>query len=106
MIARVWSAQATAAQAPAYAKHLNGHVLPALRELDGFAGATLLQRPVADGVEIVVVTYWQSPEAIRGFAGADPERAVVAAEAAALLTRFDPRVRHYEVVLREDARRA
>jgi heme-degrading monooxygenase HmoA len=106
MIARVWSAQTTAALAPAYVEYLNGRVLPAVRELGGFAGATLLQRPAPDGVEILVVTYWQSLEAIRGFAGDDPERAVVAAEAAALLTRFDPRVRHYEVVLREDARRA
>jgi heme-degrading monooxygenase HmoA len=99
VIARVWSAQTTPARAPGYVDHLNSQVLPALRRVAGFAGAMLLQRPVADAVEVVVITYWQSFDAIRGFAGADPEKAVVAAEAAALFTRFDDRVRHYEVAV-------
>jgi heme-degrading monooxygenase HmoA len=103
MIARVWSAQTTPAQAPAYVEHLNSQVLPAVRQVDGFAGATLLQRPTDAAVEIVVITYWRSLEAIRGFAGDDLEKAVVATEAAALLTRFDQRVRHYEVVVKEGA---
>jgi heme-degrading monooxygenase HmoA len=47
---------------------------------------------------VVVVTFWRSAEAVRAFAGDDPEQAVVADEAAALLTDFDRRVRHYEVV--------
>jgi heme-degrading monooxygenase HmoA len=97
MIARVWSAQTTPAQAPAYAEHLSHHVLPAVRKLAGFAGANLLQRPVGEAVEVVVITYWQSMGAIRGFAGDDLEKAVVADEAAALLTRYDERVRHYNV---------
>ena len=101
MIARLWSAQTTTAQAPAYAEHLRSQVLPALRKVDGYAGALLLERPAADGVEVLVLTFWQSAEAIRGFAGGDPEKAVVAAEAAALLTRFDQSVRHYEVAVRD-----
>jgi hypothetical protein len=50
-------------------------------------------------VEIIVTTYWQSLSAIDTFAGADRESAVVAAQAAALLTDFDKRVRHYEVAI-------
>jgi heme-degrading monooxygenase HmoA len=103
VIARVWTAEAVPAQAAAYAEHFRCQILSAVRQLDGFAGATLLQRPSAGVVEIVVLTYWQSLEAIRGFAGDDLEQAVVAAEAAALLTRFDPRVRHYQVVSKEGA---
>ena len=102
MIARVWSAQTTPAQAPAYASHLRERVLPALRKVPGYAGAKLLERAMADAVEVVVITFWQSAEAIRAFAGADAEAAVVAEEAAALLTQFDRRVRHYEVVVDED----
>lgn len=103
MIARVWSAQATEAQAPAYVEHLRGQVLPALRRVDGYAGALLLERPAAGAVEVVVVTFWRSVESVRGFAGEDAEKAVVADEAAALLTRFDPRVRHYEIVVQDGA---
>jgi heme-degrading monooxygenase HmoA len=101
MIARVWSAQTTAAQAPAYARHLRDRVLPELRKLPGYAGATLLERTLADTVEVIVITFWQSAEAIRAFAGADAEAAVVAEEAAALLRQFDRRVRHYEVVVED-----
>jgi heme-degrading monooxygenase HmoA len=102
MIARVWSARTTAAHAPAYVEHLRTQVLPALRRVEGYGGATLLERAAPEGVEIIVLTFWQSLDAIRGFAGADLEGAVVAEEAAALLTQFDRRVRHYEVAVHDD----
>jgi heme-degrading monooxygenase HmoA len=102
MIARVWSARTTGAQAPAYVEHLRTQVLPAVRGADGYGGALLLERATPDGVEIIVLTFWQSLDAIRGFAGADLEGAVVAEEAADLLTEFDRRVRHYEVAVRDD----
>jgi heme-degrading monooxygenase HmoA len=102
MIARVWSAQTTHALAPAYVEHLRTRVLPTVRTVDGYAGATLLERELAGAVEILVITYWRSVEAIRAFTGADLEGAVVAEEAAALLTQFDRRVRHYEVAVNDD----
>ena len=102
MIARVWSARTTHAQAPAYVEHLRTQVLPAVRQVDGYAGAMLLERGMSDAVEIIVITWWRSLEAIRGFAGDDLEGAVVADEAAVLLTEYDRRVLHYEVVV-EDA---
>lgn len=101
MIARIWSARATPARAPAYADHLRSHVLPMLRAVDGYAGATLLQRRASAGVEIVVITWWRSLEAVRAFAGADVDAAVVADEAASLLTRFDRRARHYTVEMQD-----
>lgn len=102
MIARVWSARATPAQAPAYVEHLKAHVLPAVRDVDGYAGATLMQREAAGEVEIVVTTCWQSLDAVQAFAGTDIETAVVADEAAAVLTDFDQRVRHYDLVVQDD----
>jgi heme-degrading monooxygenase HmoA len=101
MIARLWSAQTTLAQAPAYREHLQSKVLPALQSVPGYGGAMLLERALADAVEILVITYWQSVDAIRGFAGTDLEGAVVAEDAAALLTHFDGRVRHFEVVIQD-----
>ncbi len=102
MVARVWSAQTTPAHAPAYAHHLKNEVLPAVKILDGYVEALLLERTTPDGVEIMVITFWRSLEAIRGFAGDDLEQAVVAPEAAALLTGYDRRVRHYEVALKDE----
>ena len=99
MIARLWSAQTTAALSQAYLHHFQQAVQPQLHGLDGFLGAIVCTRPVPDAVEIFVTTYWASFAAIDAFAGADREGAVVAAEAAALLTNFDKRVRHYEVAV-------
>lgn len=73
-----------------------------LQEIEGYAGAMLLQRKVSKSSEIMVVTWWRSREAIRRFAGADSEKAVVAAEAATLLAKYDARVRHYDLVAEAD----
>jgi heme-degrading monooxygenase HmoA len=99
MIARLWSAQTTAALSHAYLHHFEQAVQPQLQGLDGFLGATVCTRPDSGAIEILVTTYWASLSAIEAFAGADSETAVVAAEAAALLTDFDKRVRHYEVAV-------
>jgi heme-degrading monooxygenase HmoA len=102
MIARFWAAQATPAHAPAYVDHLRTQVLPTLRQVDGYAGAVLLEHAASDAVELIVITWWRSLDAIRGFAGADLEKAVVADEAAVLLTHFDHHVRHYKVTVKDD----
>lgn len=71
--------------------------------MDGYAGAMLLERATSDAVEIIVITWWRSFDAIREFAGADLEEAVLAEEAASLLTQLDRRVRHYHLVVKDDA---
>jgi len=97
MIARVWTARARPDGADAYATHFSDHVLPALEAVDGYQGATLLRRARGESTELVVISWWISEEAIRGFAGDAFERAVVADEARRVLTSYDDTVRHYEV---------
>ena len=101
MVERVWSARTTSEGATAYREYFERVVLPELAAVDGHRGVRLLQRELAGGqaIEIVVVTEWVSLAVIRGFAGADIERAVVHDEAAALFTDYDRTVRHFEVVL-------
>jgi heme-degrading monooxygenase HmoA len=102
MIARVWSGQTTPSGAAAYVEHLRTQVFPTLKKVAGYRGAMLLERAVSGAVEVVVITFWQSVESLRSFAGDDLERAVVADEAAALLTQFDRQVRHYTVSATDD----
>ena len=102
MIARVWTARTAAAQAPVYADHLKSNVLAVLREVDGYVGAKLLERETGDGVELVVITFWQSLDAIRQFAGPELEQAVVSEEIIPLLLEYDRSVRHYEVVVDDE----
>lgn len=96
MIVRCWRGRTTDALAPAYRAHLLHAVLPDLRGIPGFLGLRLLQRPHPSGVEVQVMTEWASWEAIRAFAGAAPEVAVVEPAARAVLVDFDSHVEHFQ----------
>ena len=100
-ILRRWSARASVAQLPKYLDHFDENVLPELRRVSGYLGATVSLCRLESEIEILVETTWRSIEAIRDFAGPDLEAAVVADRPAALLTDFDRRVRHYEIAVRD-----
>ncbi|MBP2707043.1 antibiotic biosynthesis monooxygenase [Microbispora sp. RL4-1S] len=99
MIARVWRGWAEAAKADDYRRHYESEVAEHLRHVPGFAGARLLRRPDGDEVMFTSITYFTGMDAIRAFAGEDPERAVVEEGARLALTRWDDRVVHHEVTV-------
>ena len=98
-ILRRWSARAAKAQLPKYLDHFSKNVLPELRRVPGYVGATVSLRRLEGEVEIVVETNWRSLDSIRNFAGPDLAPAVVAPAAAALLTAYDRRVQHFEIAI-------
>jgi heme-degrading monooxygenase HmoA len=98
MILREWRAYTTSVRRAEYPKYFRGNVLPELRQVPGFVSASLSERRDGKRVEFVVLTRWASMEAIRAFAGADLEQAVVGAGAIATLTDCDRKVRHYKVL--------
>lgn len=100
MIVRMWRGTATAAKAADYHRHFTTNVAPHLNEIEGHKGALLLRRDVGDQVEFVAMTWWDSMETIKKFAGAKPDVAVVEPEAQAALLSFDEFVTHYEVAYR------
>jgi uncharacterized protein YciI/heme-degrading monooxygenase HmoA len=101
-ILRMWKARSTVDKADEYVRHATNKVFPALRAIEGHRGAYLLRRAVDGAIEFVVLTLWDSMEAVRKFAGVDPEKAVVEPEARAVLTSFDDSVLHFEVVHRPE----
>jgi heme-degrading monooxygenase HmoA len=98
MISRVWRGETTVAKQQAYRNFLTARIFPSLEKIPGHRGAYLLRRDHDGNVEFLVVTMWDSIEAVRQFAGDNPERAVVEPEARAILSDFDDFVRNYEVV--------
>lgn len=98
MIERHWRGLCRAQQASAYIEHLEKDTFPAVRRLAGFLDARILHRQVPQGVEFLVVTRWESLEAIRAFAGDDVEAAVVPQNVRAMMIEFDAACRHYTVV--------
>jgi heme-degrading monooxygenase HmoA len=97
VIARVWTARASKENLQRYLTHFREHVLPELKSCAGFASAQLLTCEDPANHEIVVTTFWESMQSIDAFAGPDREAAVVAPQAAAVLSSFDQRVRHYRI---------
>jgi heme-degrading monooxygenase HmoA len=98
MVVRSWRGYGAFAEQEAYPRHLLETVRPKLERLPGFRGLYLLRRHHPDEVEFLVLTLWDSMQAVRAFAGDQPEVAVVEAEARAALVRYDALVSHYEVV--------
>lgn len=99
MICRIWHGWTSPANADAYEQLLRSEIFHgiAARGIAGYRGIELLRRPAADSVEFVTLMWFDSLEAVRAFAGADYETAVVPPAARALLERFDARSAHYEV---------
>lgn len=101
MIARIWKARATAERVHEYAAYVKSTVVPELTGIHGYQGVTLLQRDQNGAVEVTVITWWESLDAIRAFAGEAIENAVVHDSAARMLVDFDRGVEHHQVVFDE-----
>jgi heme-degrading monooxygenase HmoA len=99
MIARMFRASALPEKANDYVQHLQMSVLPELRQIDGFQGVYLMRQDSSEAVEFVVLTLWESMDAIRKFAGENAEVAVVAPAAQAMFREYDSTVKHFEVVV-------
>jgi heme-degrading monooxygenase HmoA len=102
MIARLWRGSTASAKANDYVAHVQRAVLPELQQIGGYLGIYVLRRNLDDGVEFTVLTFWESMEDIRKFAGANADTAVVAPTAQALLRAFDSTVTHHEIVLQPE----
>lgn len=97
-IFRLWRGRSSVAQAGEYVRHATKNVFPALRGIEGHRGAYLLRRSVEGAVEYLVITLWDSMEAVRRFAGVEAEKAVAEPEARAILAGYDETVTHFELI--------
>jgi heme-degrading monooxygenase HmoA len=96
MIARLWHGYTKRENAPIYYDMLMKSILPGIHRIAGYKGSYVLRRDAGKETEFITITFWESLDAIREFAGADYELCVIAPEAAHLLTRHDERSAHYE----------
>ena len=97
MIARTWRGIASGANVDAYARHFRDSVAPQLTALAGNRGAFLLRRDAGQRTEFVALTFWESRDSIRAFAGDDISKAHVEPRARAVLAAFDEHADHYDV---------
>jgi len=103
MIARVWRGWTdSVAAADRYEEFLRTTFLPSLHAIEGYRGASVVRRTLGQEVEFMTLTRFTSLEAIRNFAGDDYEAAHVAPRARELLSRFDARCQHFELVIEDE----
>lgn len=98
MIARLWHGVTSAAVSEAYARYLAETGVRDTRGTPGNAGVLVLRRVAGGHADFLFTSFWESPEAIRRFAGADLERAVYYPRDREFLEALEPSVAHYEVV--------
>lgn len=99
MIARIWQGWAPVETAGDYQRHYESGVASHLHKVNGFCGARLLRRHDGDEVMFTSMTFFSSMDAVRAFAGANPEQAVVEEAARRALIHWDERVVHHEVIM-------
>jgi heme-degrading monooxygenase HmoA len=100
MIARMWRGSTRAEDAEAYAEYMGGTGGQALAATPGNRGVYMLRRVVGDAAEFVMLSLWESEDAIKAFAGQDISVAVFFPEDDRYLTDRELTVSHFEVVER------
>jgi heme-degrading monooxygenase HmoA len=98
MIARIWHGVTPATKADEYFQYLKKTGLPDYDSTEGNRGVYLLRRLEGDQAHFLTLTFWESEEAIKKFAGEDIEKARYYPEDAQFLLEMEPTVKHYEVL--------
>jgi heme-degrading monooxygenase HmoA len=97
MIARIWHGRTKASDAQVYTDYLYQSGIPDYRRTPGNRGAWVLQRIENDVAHFITLTFWESREAIKAFAGDDIEVARYYPKDKQYLLEFEPTVMHYDV---------
>jgi heme-degrading monooxygenase HmoA len=97
MIARTWHGRTKASDADVYLEYLFKSGIPAYRATNGNKGAWVLRRIDGEVAHFITLSFWESRDAIAGFAGTNIEVAKYYAEDKKYLLEFEPTVTHYEL---------
>jgi heme-degrading monooxygenase HmoA len=97
VIARVWHGRTSPEKSEAYLRFLMDRAVPDYKSVAGNRGVHILRRNDAGAAHFVILTLWDSREAIEAFAGRDVDRAKYYPEDTDFLLEFEPAVVHYEV---------
>jgi len=98
MIVRMWHGRVPTEKAQAYREFLNARAIPDYRSTPGNLSVYILERPEGEVTHFITMTFWESLDAIRAFAGEDVEAAKYYPEDKDFLLEFEPTVVHYEVM--------
>jgi len=98
MISRIWKGNVPMEKKESYLQYIRETGLEEYARTPGNLGAYLLIQDQGDECEFMTLSFWDSVESIRGFAGEDYEAAKYYPEDEAFLVDRVEKVDHHEVV--------
>jgi len=101
VIVRTWKGATRLEDADRYVAYMRATGVKEYVETEGNRGALVLRHEREGKAEFLFVSMWESMEAVRRFAGEDPDRAVFYHEDDDFLVEQDLHVDHFEVVIDE-----
>lgn len=100
LIARAWHGAVPAEKGDAYAAYLERTGVAECRATAGNRGVQVFRRTAGGETHFLFISFWESRDAIRRFAGDDIDRAHYYPEDRDYLLELEPTVTHYEVLER------
>jgi len=97
VIARIWHGTTPLGKADAYTKLLNEKAIPDYQGTPGNLAVHILRRDIGDKSHFLTLTFWESLEAVKAFAGEPVEKAKYYPEDKDFLLEFEPTVAHWDV---------
>ena len=100
MIARIWHGWTTFENANAYVLLLKQEVFPSIesKNVKGIRKISLLKRLMDNEVEFITIMLFDTIQSVKEFAGEDYEKSYVPDKARQILSRYDDRAQHYEIL--------
>ena len=98
LIARLWHGRTLTTKADEYEKYLDASGVKKILATDGNHGVEVLRHTDGAKTDFIVISYWESLDAVKKFAGPDYQKAVIMPRDAEYLIEVEPGVAHYEVV--------
>ncbi|MEL7146242.1 MAG: antibiotic biosynthesis monooxygenase [Bacteroidota bacterium] len=104
MILRIWHGYTSKANASTYEKLLKTEVIPAIeqKQIAGYRKFQLLRRELDKETEFTTIMWFDQIESVIDFVGEDYESVYVPEKAKAVLSRYDTRAAHSELIVTFD----
>jgi heme-degrading monooxygenase HmoA len=97
VIARIWHGRTHVSKIQEYSSFLETVAIPDYRSTAGNLGLTFLRKVEGNEAHFKLITFWDSLESIKNFAGEDISKAKYYPEDNGYLLEFEEKVEHFEV---------
>ena len=98
VVARMWHGRTLTAKADEYYAYLKHEGIDKIEAIEGNLGAQILRRTDGNDTEFTVISYWESRDAIKKFAGDDIEKTHFLPKDPQYLLELEPKVKHFDVL--------